>query len=358
MISEFIINVSILMAFTFIWHEVFRHQRLTFLSPIGIKLADGFIAGILGIILMHYSISVNEITILDLRHIPVILVAFYGGVIPSIIAAIVISIGRFLIAINLSSFTSLFMMLLIAIGVGLISIKFNASAWKKWTILTLYSQFIFSIALYYVVEDFYSVLDYAFFHFIISIGGGFITFYFVRYIRRNSEMYLKYKQESFIDHLTGISNVRGFDQTFNKVVGNAQVNQDIVSICLIDVDHFKEVNDTFGHQSGDEILKKIAYLLKQYSPEHAYVSRNGGEEFSIVLDKTSLKEVVEVAENIRKRIETHSFSLPKKESHSITVSIGIASNNFEIYDPNELIAIADDALYKAKHSGRNTCVVY
>jgi diguanylate cyclase len=129
MLHAFIINMSILISFTYFWHQLFRNHRLTLDSPYMIKISDGIIAGLLGILLMHYSIQVNDITLLDLRHIPVLLVAYYGGVVPSLAAAIIISIGRFQIAINESSVASLFMMLLIALGAAYLRHLIRGGIW-------------------------------------------------------------------------------------------------------------------------------------------------------------------------------------------------------------------------------------
>lgn len=355
MISDLIVNISLLMSFTFIWHQMFRNTPLTHSSKFTVKLTDGIIAGFLGIILMHYSIQVNDITILDLRHIPVILVALYGGYLSAIISAIVISVGRFFIDVNFSSFVSLFMMLAIALGSGAIVHLIKASEWKKWTILLIYSQFIFSLALYIVVENYSQVLNFAFNHIISTLVGGYLTFYFVRYIRRNSELYYQYKKRSQRDSLTGLYNVRSFDYFYNKMLEKSIEEKQNCSFCLIDVDHFKRINDTYGHSAGDEVLKQLSELLLGLTRDEDKLSRNGGEEFSILLPNCTLKQAEEIATRVRTAVEVHQFQLSDQKIVKLTVSLGLATykGDINIHDQDDLFQAADRALYKAKQSGRN-----
>jgi diguanylate cyclase len=353
MISDLFLNVTILISITFVWHQAFRNNRLTMQSPIYIKIADGIIAGLLGILLMHYSINVNEITILDLRHIPLILVAFYGGFIPTLIGAGIMAIGRFMIAVNFSSFVALFMVFVMAIGAGCISKYVKTNPWKKWTYLLIYSQFVFTLAFYIVVEHFNGVLDYAFNHIISAIIGGYLTFYFVQYIRKNSELYIRYKEFSRKDFLTGLNNVRTFDFYFNKIINETKENNSVCCLCLFDIDLFKQINDTYGHKAGDAILVQFAEILQSSTRTEDIVSRNGGEEFSILFPKCSINQAKEITDRIRKKVQEHSFVVPKKGSIHITISAGIAEYNPCIQNKDQLLEFADDALYLAKHSGRN-----
>jgi diguanylate cyclase len=353
MISDLVVNISILMSFTFIWHQLFRNNRLTLASPVKVKILDGMIAGILGIVLMHYSIQTSDITILDLRHIALIIVAFYGGFIPTFIAAFIISIGRFIIAYNFSSIVSLFMMIVMAIGASYISHYVKTSPWKKWIYLLVYTQAIYSIAFYIVSEDFTAVWKIAIYHMTSTLIGGLLTFSFVRYIRRNSELYNHYKQSSQRDSLTGLYNVRSFDYFYNSMLEKTTEEKGQCAICLVDVDHFKKINDTFGHSAGDEVLKKLAHLLTRLTREGDIVSRNGGEEFSILLPKSTKEQAAHIGERIRSTVEEQVFEVADRKAIKLTVSIGIATFHEGMEQSDQLFQDADEALYKAKQSGRN-----
>jgi diguanylate cyclase len=356
MISDLVVNIAILISFTFLWLQLFQNKRLTLQSPVKVKVLDGIIAGILGNILMYYSIEVSEDTILDLRHIPVILVAFYGGLFPAIISAIIISVGRFMISCNFSASISLVMMILIAFGSSLISKKVKLSDWKKWFLLLLYSQLIFSIALFIVVTDYQGVLDVAISHILSAFVGGVLTFYFVLYMRRNSELFHQYKEGSERDHLTGLYNVRAFDLHYNSMLSRATSNGENCAICLVDIDHFKQINDTYGHLAGDEVIKQVASLLLELTREHDLVSRNGGEEFSVLLPGCSLDKAGEIAERIRSAVNFHPFLLPSKRKLELSVSIGVAAFHKQDIGKN-LYQEADIALYEAKQNGRNRVVL-
>ncbi|MCA1055627.1 diguanylate cyclase [Rossellomorea aquimaris] len=353
MISDLVVNISLLMSFTFVWHQLFRKNRLTMSSPVQIKIIDGLLAGFLGIILMHYSIGVNEMTILDLRHIPVVLVAFYGGFLPAFISAVVIIVGRFLIAVNFSSFIALFMMLVIALGAGLIVTFMKGGAWKRWTALLFYSQLIFSIALYIVVDNYWDVLQYALFHVLSTIIGGYLTFYFVDYIRKNTERYYRYKENALRDALTGLNNVRSFDTHYNRMIKESMDEKVECAICLIDVDHFKQINDTYGHTAGDEVLKQLAGLLKGLTRSGDILSRNGGEEFSLLLPKCTVGQAKDIATRVREAVSEFNFTLPDQRKIQLTVSVGVSAFNPDEGKEEALFQDADEALYKAKQSGRN-----
>jgi diguanylate cyclase len=353
MISDLVVNISLLMSFTFVWHQLFRKNRLTMSSPSYIKVVDGILAGLLGVILMHYSIGVNNITILDLRHIPVILVAFYGGFLPAIISALVIITGRFLIDVNFSSYVALYMMLAIAVGAGVIVRYMKSGPWKRWTALLLYSQLIFSAALYIVVDDYGSVLDFALFHILSTLLGGYLTLYFVDYIRKTSERYYRYKENAQRDPLTGLYNVRSFDSHYNRIVKEAIEGKETCAICLIDVDHFKQINDTYGHQAGDEVLKQLAELLGRLTRTGDILSRNGGEEFSLLLPKCTVEDAKEIAGRVREAVFKQGFLLLDQTKLQLSVSIGVSAFNPVAEKEESLFQDADEALYKAKQNGRN-----
>ncbi len=356
MLNDLLVNICILITFIFVWHQVFRKMPLTSQSPLWIKTADGAIAGLLGIILMHYSIVINDITILDLRHVPVAIVAFYGGVFPPLVAAFVITVGRYAIDINFSSHVAMFMMLFIAIGVGLIAKYMMIGAWKKWFIMLIYAQAIFSLAFYVVSSDYSLVFGTALLHVLITLIGGTLAFYFVRYIKRNSELFFQYRDFSRKDPLTGLYNVRAFHHFYESFLANAKIKGTPFVLLLLDIDHFKQVNDQYGHIAGDEILKQLSSLIEEIAGPEAVVARNGGEEFSVMYTGMEFSDVEMIAESIRLQVEQHEFTLPNETHLSITVSIGVAQYQSDFQEDFELYKYADHALYQAKETGRNQTI--
>jgi diguanylate cyclase (GGDEF)-like protein len=124
-----------------------------------------------------------------------------------------------------------------------------------------------------------------------------------------------------------------------------------MSIFLLDIDHFKSVNDRYGHQVGDQVLVKLAKTCQQIVRCSDVVTRFGGEEFMLILPETDQKCAMVVAEKIRSEIESLKFSV---EGLSVTISGGVCEVGK--YSLNEVIKVADENLYKAKHSGKN-CIV-
>jgi diguanylate cyclase (GGDEF)-like protein len=127
---------------------------------------------------------------------------------------------------------------------------------------------------------------------------------------------------------------------------------------MADVDHFKSVNDFFGHQAGDQVLKCVSSHLKHLMRDSDQIARYGGEEFAVILPMTTLKDARRAAEKLRKSVETQKISYQGR-SISVTMSLGVASwENFGGIDVEGFLKMADEALYEAKNSGRNKCCYF
>jgi diguanylate cyclase len=165
------------------------------------------------------------------------------------------------------------------------------------------------------------------------------------------------RREATTDGLTGIANRRFFDMTLQTVSGEAMNSGDDLSLLLVDIDHFKKINDTWGHATGDEVIQLVANTLTASVRGSDCAARYGGEEFAVILPGTSISAAMAVGENIRTALERRLFvpANAQEAVGSVTASIGVAS-----YDPGEALAHwvqrADAALYEAKKSGRNRVV--
>lgn len=160
------------------------------------------------------------------------------------------------------------------------------------------------------------------------------------------------------DGLTGIANRRSFDQALATEWQRAMRETHPLTLLMVDVDHFKHYNDTYGHLAGDECLKRIASAMAN-TPLRAYdlVARYGGEEFAIILPEVTAAGAQAVAERIRAAVEHLGIPDTTSEAGVVTISIGAATANALIGStPTQLVAAADAALYQAKHAGRNRVV--
>ncbi len=164
------------------------------------------------------------------------------------------------------------------------------------------------------------------------------------------------QRESLVDALTGLANRRAFDQRLATCLldesGRAASGP---QACLIvaDIDHFKSINDRYGHGFGDQVLQALAQMMKALVPETALAARIGGEEFAILLPKTNVLQAEELAEQIRSTISMSRIRRGRDETlQSVTVSLGVASAR-PAETPDGLLARADTALYASKQAGRN-----
>lgn len=165
---------------------------------------------------------------------------------------------------------------------------------------------------------------------------------------------LKLENISLTDQLTDLSNRRLFEIAFRQEVARGRRDHKPLALAMLDLDHFKQVNDAYGHQVGDEVLQHIARHLRNATREGNVVARVGGEEFAVLFPGLALPEAVEVTERIRKVIEVNGFRL-KQQTLNITISAGVAMVDYE--KPLEhSYELADEALYQAKREGRNRVV--
>ena len=169
-------------------------------------------------------------------------------------------------------------------------------------------------------------------------------------LERNLESALR---DATIDCLTGVANRKSFDAVLRQLAGSAMNSGDNLAMLMVDIDHFKDVNDTWGHLTGDSVLRHVAQLLKRIVRGQDHVARYGGEEFAIILPTTDLVAAVSVGENIRAVLSKEPLTFNQRV-HRVTVSIGAAC--YEPGDPlADWIGRADSALYKSKKEGRD-CV--
>jgi len=181
-----------------------------------------------------------------------------------------------------------------------------------------------------------------------------VTLFLAREISRRAEAEEKLEELATTDALTGLRNRRKFDAAIESEWRRAMRHKSPISLLMIDADHFKSYNDTFGHQAGDQVLVGIAICISD-SVHRAgdCAARYGGEEFSVLLPGIAAEEALQVAETIRQKVIGWS-----EEDHPSTVSIGVASiTPSGGMDWHQLVRAADKALYAAKGAGRNCCVL-
>jgi diguanylate cyclase len=165
------------------------------------------------------------------------------------------------------------------------------------------------------------------------------------------------RTESLTDPLTTLANRKYFDQAIEKAIDSSSQSGEPLSLMMIDIDHFKQFNDVFGHLTGDQVLRLVALSVKQNVKGQDLAARYGGEEFAVILPSTALRQALTVADHIRRAVMTKELMKRSTGEHlgRVTVSVGVAS--FAPGEPPQLlIERADSCLYAAKRNGRNRVI--
>jgi len=164
---------------------------------------------------------------------------------------------------------------------------------------------------------------------------------------------------AFTDYLTGLRTRGYFEQQLELEFKRAERRKQKFALLMIDIDHFKRLNDSFGHHVGDQMLRDVSSMLMKDMREVDTVARYGGEEFVIILPETTQAGALYVAQRLRRAVEQAKFfaGSPHEVQH-LTISIGVAVYDSDAQFKRDLIEFADAALYAAKHAGRNRVIAY
>ena len=313
------------------------------------KFIIGVLSGCFGIFLITQSIEFENAVKIDFRFLVLLLLGFYRLVSPLFIAATIMSIHRFSYGIDFYSIVACVALFTMVIG----TILTYRIVWLQKRLfqfgLTLNVWTCLVAAMGILVGGGFTerALDVALLVTMISFPIGLLI------TMLNIDLYLihhrvrEYKVSAETDHLTGLANRRAWEMQMKKFKGQYTT----CNVLILDIDHFKQINDQYGHANGDEVLKQFAELLHRETRNQDIKARIGGEEFGILIPMLSQSEVVNVAERIRHSISKHEFKLLDQQKIQLSVSIGIANGKSE--NLREMIRLADDCLYQAKNSGRN-----
>lgn len=167
---------------------------------------------------------------------------------------------------------------------------------------------------------------------------------------------IELKDQLSVDPLTKVANRHYFDFQVSKRIDEARVFKGVFGFLLIDIDHFKNINDTYGHLVGDEILKIVANSLSSNVDSQDLISRWGGEEFVGIINVDSLEELMKIAEKLRNLVMNSKYELDSDHTISVTISIG-GTLYKDGDDAKKLVARADKNMYFAKQNGRNQCKI-
>lgn len=315
------------------------------------SISTGVLAGLLGFLLMLRGIEITDTVRVDLRHLPLVLLGFYGLRMPLFIATIMIASTRFAFGFNQQSLVAFIATCIIGAGMIFIHKRYKDLALIQCLLLNVWALIIITFAIllnlgwtwstWIILSSVWGV------GILAAVLSSVLSVDFDIMNNRVKE----YKNSAERDHLTGLFNRRAWDSNTSKLDQDGRR----YNLLVLDIDCFKHINDTYGHANGDQILKQFADCLNETIRPHDLLARVGGEEFMILIYDLPLETCQKVAERIRQRIEDERFLLINDSVIRCTVSIGLSHGQGIVIE--SMISSADKALYEAKNNGRNQVVV-
>ncbi|MBP3820376.1 diguanylate cyclase [bacterium] len=221
-----------------------------------------------------------------------------------------------------------------------VALGFSMTVYFGYAILTYYILARYNYWLGIVIP-----LLFALFAFIVTV--------IIKYLIKSKDFDRQYKLAT-TDGLTELYNHRYFQEQMARFCANSKRYNTVFSLIIIDIDHFKQFNDNFGHQSGDAVLRGVAFTLKKNVRATDIVCRYGGEEMSIILPNAGIDEAVCIAEKLRSVVAEKKFKLANNKESNVTISLGVSTyGENDGVEAQNLISSADKRLYNAKNNGRN-----
>lgn len=353
MINSLFVNASILITFLCLSNPFFKDTIVSIKSDMKVKFTIGLILGICGCLLMFNGVSLADNILMDFRILALIISVIYCGPISALVTAICIitfRIGYF--GIYSTSIAATVNLIILTIIFSLFSVsKYPFKI--KYSIMCIINVFASILLTFVLVNDPYAKIEISLHYLLSNIIVSIIIYYVMVYWFKTKELYSKLRFESTKDYLTGLNNVREFDLRLNQAISDTFEKGKNLSLLMLDIDNFKKVNDTYGHNTGDLILKQLSEILIYSCRPFDFISRKGGEEFCVILIDSNHTQAFEIAERIRKNVQDNQFITDNNEKINITVSVGVSSYPSKSNNISTLMETADKALYYAKNSGKN-----
>ncbi|EAC7993797.1 GGDEF domain-containing protein [Listeria monocytogenes] len=367
LVNSYIDSLALFLAILFIQGMSFRKirqyrpnwfqngSRRLFLS-----ILLGVYYGLAGIYFIYEgAYENNPVIYTNMRILILMVTSVFGGRIPLIFAYLVMLFGR--ISFDIASpTTSRYVILMTLIFAACLLVTF----WKKQRFSRFAALIIlnFPAILYYFVNNFdegrilrgFEIIEYFLLFFVTAL----LVFYACNYIDKSNLVIQNLTETAMTDSLTNLPNMRFFTQQFGWIFTKSQKRKKSLSLFIIDIDHFKEINDFHGHQAGNTVLAQFSSILKNRTfPPRTMFARIGGEEFAVLLQNVGTEQAALIADFFREEVERAKFPY-NPASGKVTVSIGVASASSNFSTTESLFEAADQALYQAKQNGRNQIAVH
>lgn len=344
-------NFTLLTTFIFFGHIIRSKVLSRWESSIYTRLLLGTVFGLLGVLLMYYSFPLSSYAITDFRQLPILLSVSLGGGTAGIVTTVIIGLYRLIFLQGLASHS-----ILGAVGAPLTLLcalfllrQRKTITFKRWLLALVLSALSTGVLLRIMLER-GSWLIIALYMLLFMIAGIFM-YLMMNHLRKTEDSIQMMQEAANRDFLTSLFNSRAFEVIMEQKMAAANLDRIPFTLLIVDIDYFKQVNDTYGHLAGDAVLRQFADLLRETFRPGDQISRKGGEEFFILVDCCSADQITAIAERLRSNVEQHRFILDDGVELQLTISAGSAT--YPDIAGEELVARADQALYQAKEAGRN-----
>ncbi|WP_196427171.1 diguanylate cyclase [Paenibacillus woosongensis] len=316
------------------------------------RIVLGVALGLFGVVLMYFTFPITDNVFADFRQLPILISVYLGGMTSGGIATLIISVYRMFLLHGVDH-VSIFgggLNAIVTLLFALLLLRIPRLSFSRW-LTALALCIIASDLVYYCTLEGSDRREAIVMFSIVFVFGGLFTFFMLRYMKQSGDSLRTMREAAYRDFLTGLYNARAFEILLQQKIESFSRYSIPFTLLLVDIDHFKQVNDTYGHAAGDAVLSQFADLLRDTFRPDDKIARKGGEEFVVLVDHCNRDEIAKIAERLRSNVEEQPFLLPQGLIIHLTISAGSAT--YPDIGEEQLLDMADQALYKAKESGRN-----
>lgn len=349
-----IANISILTTASYIFVKLIPRKKIYTLN-LTKKLWLICLSGLTSSLLMLFAVRLPEGVLLDFRHIILILLVYYFGKSVSIPTALLLAVLRLLWGINPGSIRTAVIYIILGLLLPYVCVKLM-KWFNRYAILLLLNAICvltITLNLFLLYNDFLLSAFIGLILLFLSSSVVIAVTFFVEDLITFRSAYLKEQEQAKLDYLTGLYNMREFNKKWQLIEEDDSIQT--TAFMMMDIDHFKWINDNYGHANGNFILRQLATILKVGAPDSELVYRVGGEEFCLILNNLTYTEQKRIAEKIRSSVAGKEFLLENGAGINMTISIGLAASTPK-KDMKNLFRLADHCLYMAKNQGRNRVI--
>lgn len=354
LLNQFFVYLSLVFFFSLLLIFLLKRQKIEGSAPpFKNQLLIGLIAGLMGVFLLSNPLTLDGVPI-DVRLTVLLVALFYGGWIAGVVTSLLLLVVQGMLILPSDS----------APSVWLLSISILLLLTERWIhqtfkglkafVVLLSSGFIYSMPILYIStgsdEHFLKIL--MAFLFLNSLTSVLLYFFF-SHVQHHFQELDKERKLALTDDLTQLNNRR----KLRRMLCQFEESNTSFTVLIFDIDSFKQINDTYGHEAGDSIIQQMGNLLTEYCPKSGTLGRYGGEEFLLLLPRFDVKKTIHLAETIRSASASTLFRINPVNTAQVTLSIGVSWYEGSC-SRADVIHQADLALYEAKKRGKNQVATY